>query len=329
MSKVNSIEKFLAILELLSQNPNGITAKDIRDKMEDLGYDYSIRSAQKDIESFETSRALIDIIVVERRERKKILKLKDSNLVVKTVVDKLRYDFIKENLITSISAEQKRLLDGFDNYKFLKLTGFNADKSAPSLSNVGKIMFSIKDRRYISFKYKRSGIEDEKNIKNIENLKPYRIIVDNDGWYLLSQFEDEEFMRVFLIDFIDDIKISEKNYEALSDSEMEEIDRVISQSKCIWYLTAKKVNVEAVLDKKIARKVKEMEEKGVSYFADQKILKENEDGSILISFKVGDDSLYQVDFKRQVYPWLPDIKIISPKKYKDFLKNDLMSIVNE
>lgn len=323
MGKVNSIEKLLAILELLSENPYGITAEQIKEKMEDLGYEYTLRSAQKDISDFEYSRVLSDVFIVKREGKKKILKFKGDNIVVKAILDKLRYDFVKEQIINSIPQSKKILLEGLDSHEPLKLAGFNIDKGAPPISALGKLMYSIRNKRYISFTYERLNKK-----RKMEYLKPYKVVVDNDGWYLLGQFDNENFIRTFLIDFISNIKIYDTTYKYVG-NEMEMIERDIDQAKSIWYLSSPKITVKALLSKEIGYKIKEMAKKGVSYFSEQEIIKENDDGSLIISFKVADDGLYQVDFKRQVYFWLPDIKILSPDMYKEFLRKDLKKITEE
>lgn len=323
MGKVNSIEKFLAILELLSENTYGITAEQIKEKMEDLGYEYTLRSAQKDISDFEYSRTLSEVFMVEKMGRKKVLKFRGDHIVVKTILDKLRYDFVKEKIINKVPQNERILIEGLESHEPLKLTGFNIDKGAPSIAALGKLMYSIKNKRYISFTYERLSKK-----RKIENLKPYKVVVDNDGWYLLGQFDSEYFVRTFLIDFVTDIEISESTYRS-SDEELEKIEKDVDHARSIWYLSSPKIKVKALLSKEIAYKIKEMAREGVNYFSEQKIIKENKDGSILITFKVADDGLYQVDFKRQVYSWLPDIEILSPKSYRDFLKEDLRKIVEE
>ncbi len=142
----------------------------------------------------------------------------------------------------------------------------------------------------------------------------------DDGWYLLGEISDKEY-RLFILDYIKEIKVSKNDiFEAV---DYKDIDEMIKHSKTVWHITSPKIKIKARLNSRIALKILEMEEKGVYYFSNQKILKTHKDGSITIEFETGDDGKLQIDFKKQVYPWLPDIEILSPKKYVDFIAEDL------
>jgi predicted DNA-binding transcriptional regulator YafY len=321
MPKTKTLDKMLLILELLGRYRNGITTDDIQDYIKEKMHleSYSKRAAQKDMESLEQIEALYmpGLFEFSKKGKNKLAKYIGGSVgidaVVKAYEQKYVYEILKENILSD--EHKKKIEDYYFDYGIFRMLGFNIQKHFPGEGILRAISQAIKNQNPISFCYTRNN---KKRV--VEYFKPYRVVMVDDGWYLLGRKKDNQY-RLFILDYIKDVKIL-KN-EVFESPDYEYIDKMISHSKTIWHITHPKVKIKAKIASIISLKILEMEEKGVYYFSNQKIIKKNSDGSLVVEFEAADDSDLQIDFKKQVYPWLPDIEIISPRRYVDFMKKDL------
>jgi hypothetical protein len=321
MPKTKTLDKMLLILELLGRYRNGITTEDIQNYIQEKMHltSYSKRAAQKDMESLEQIEALYlpGLFEFSKKGKNKLVKYIGGSVgidsIVKAYEQKYVYEILKENILSD--EHRKKIEDYYSNYRIFKMLGFNIQKHFPGEGVLSAISQAVKNKNPISFQYTRKGRN-----KYVKYFKPYRVVMVDDGWYLLGERKNREY-RLFILEYIKDIKTL-KN-EVFEPPDYEYIDKMISHAKTIWHITYPKVKIKAKINNIISLKILEMEEKGVYYFSNQEIISKDRDGNIVIEFEAADDGDLQIDFKKQVYPWLPDIEIISPKRYVDFMKKDL------
>jgi predicted DNA-binding transcriptional regulator YafY len=219
------------------------------------------------------------------------------------------------------SSLDEKILGFIDNYydKFyiFNTIGFETAKFDIDNEIIADLTYAIKKTKKINFTYSRYG-----NVRQYKNFSPFRIIVTEDSWYLYGELEDDEnkeiAYRVFVLNYISDIEITNKSFKIPDD-----IDFIVSRAKTIWFIVRKeRVKITAELKPPVSTKVLELKD-SFHYFTNQKIIEKRDDGTVLIEFYTVDDNYKQADFKNQVYHWFPDIKIISPKKFVDLIKSDM------
>ncbi len=338
MAKMDCFFKVFSVLKLLEDKFNGITAEDILEFFEDKGCSYTLRSAQNDmalLEGIAKDYELDRFLEFKMEGRRKRIKLKKPPRLIEDFINRHRREYILKLLEKClgedhIKEETREILQRENNLSVFEILGFNISKYNVSQSLVNNISDAIVNNSFISFEYEKIRTNEK---KDYERLIPLKILISEDGWYLLVyDFESNQF-KTFLIDHIrlkGTERIIDSSIIKLKQDKLREIENSIKNAKSIWYIgnTENLKEVIAILTKSVSYKIIDMEKKGISYFSEQKIIERFDDGSIKIKFKVADDGAFQVDFKKQVYPWIPDIKILKPKKYVEIVKRDMESMLN-
>jgi len=164
----------------------------------------------------------------------------------------------------------------------------------------------------ISFDYKRWYKPGE--IKNYENVKPYKIIIFDGFFYLLVQYKD--YYIKFYLNEINNLKITNQTFQ--HDGKL--IERM-NKALNIWFdPTAEPYDVILLL-----------ESDAIVYFERKPIkgqyLKKNSDGTAELTVSITD--------KREIFAllkrWLPQIKVIEPSalqdEFEDMLRGYLSSSI--
>ncbi len=156
-------------------------------------------------------------------------------------------------------------------------------------------------------------VETKNNTEELRALK----IVNFDGiWYLLcKEFKQNRIKTIFLSDitnitFLKTVPIGDDNIEALLTSQIQTAH--FEQGKDFEVIIKANNNISQYF---ILKK----------HLPSQKIIEKNDDGSILIKFKVSTDE----DVDNLIKAWLPDIEIISPKIFKDKIIEELRLYVQK
>jgi predicted DNA-binding transcriptional regulator YafY len=168
---------------------------------------------------------------------------------------------------------------------------------------------AIKYHKYIIVKYPISG-----KLTKIE-IKPYKIIFINENFYLAYEVDREEYMfSMFRISKIKTIEETAKTYH---------INREISnfiqdiQTPFSQYIPDYKrflIDVEVEVDSKKAYFFK-----AKKYLKSQEILKEKENGNLIINFKVTQER----EVETLIKGWLPYLKVLTPISLKNKIENEL------
>lgn len=166
---------------------------------------------------------------------------------------------------------------------------------------------AISKHTIISFNYRGKSASKEHT-----SIHPYKLINNKGIWYLAAKERGK--LKTFSFTKISNLTTSKQTFE--SDPS---VDEMLSQEDGIWVSEEK---IEVVL--KVSHEV-------TGYFnrrkliANQIIEKELEDGSLIISAKVGHpDQILPI-----VRYWIPHLKIISPESMQLNLESDLRSYLEK
>lgn len=160
---------------------------------------------------------------------------------------------------------------------------------------------AIINNNEISFLYNSSGVN-----KSYSCVQPYKLINNKGIWYLAVKESGK--LKTFVFTKIQGMKLLQNKFEPDL-----EIMKHISEDKGVWIKT-KSIEIVLRIDSQVASYFKRRE-----LIANQVIDKELEDGSLILSTKVGHIN--------QVLPivkyWIPNIQIISPEYMKTQLQMEL------
>ena len=163
---------------------------------------------------------------------------------------------------------------------------------------------AINNQNMVTFKYKKWYKPDE--IKTYKNVQPYKIVIFDGFWYLLSKYND--YYIKFYLKEIHDLHILDKTFEI----EEKVIDRMEKAVNIYFEPSAEPFEVTLLLDSD-----------AIVYFERKPIkgqyLKKNHDGTAELTINV----THKEEVFSIVKKWLPKIKIIEPFQLQKELEKEL------
>ena len=191
-------------------------------------------------------------------------------------------------------------------------TRIDVESISDKLDLIEDLEYAISKQKTLTFKYKKWSAPD--NIKTYENVKPYKIIIFDGFWYLLTQHKDH-YIKFYLKE-IRDLQILEKTFV----QEEKVLDRM-NKALDIWFdPKVEPFDVTLLLDSD-----------AIVYFERKPIkgqyLKKNSDGTAELTVSI--------THKREIFSvlkkWLPQIKVIEPNElqaeFEKMLKEYLSGII--
>ena len=166
----------------------------------------------------------------------------------------------------------------------------------------------IKHQKYINIEYEING-----KINKFE-VKPYKIIFINENFYLACGIEHEKLeFALYRLSKIKSIEDTSKTYH--KNIEIEDFIKDMQTPFSIYRRDYKKYLINVVL---------EVDKSKAFYFENKKYLKSQEekkqdDGSLLVSFKV----TQEMEIEELIKRWIPFVKVIEPKSLKEKIDSDL------
>lgn len=298
MSQKSSLNRLLTILKRLNKGKK-IRIEHIADEFE-----CSTRTVRRD---FKLIQETFDDFLLKSGEDYYAIKKNILNDVLMGT-DLATLNSVVEVFTSSGSKFKmdKNLQKKYENSKKIyKLT----NKPFEELNNrevVAKLESAIDYRQVIKIVYKKI----DKEI--IMELKPYKIILLNENFYLAS----ENSKGIFTLSRIGLIK----NIETLSNTfyhnpkMLQFIDHKIQTPWGKFYDNGKDIEILVEVQENIARYFKMKK-----YLPSQKIVEEKEDGFLQIKYIVSNLS----EFTELAIKWVPKMKILSPQKLSNMVEKEL------
>ncbi|MEA2048682.1 MAG: WYL domain-containing protein [Campylobacterota bacterium] len=187
-------------------------------------------------------------------------------------------------------------------------TRIDVENISDKLDLVEDLEYAISKQKMISFSYKRWYKPDE--IKTYENVKPYKIIIFDGFWYLLTQYK-EHYIKFYLKE-IRDLEIMKQTF-VQEEKVLERMNKALN----IWFdPKAEPFDVTLLLNSN-----------AIVYFERKPIkgqyVKKNRDGTAELTLSISNKNEVFTILKK----WLPQIKIIEPyqlqEEFEEILKKYL------
>lgn len=144
-------------------------------------------------------------------------------------------------------------------------------------------------------------------------LHPVKVINIDGIWYLLAKNKDTDKIHNYLISKLKSIEVLSSKF-ILDDYLSQLPNKVLSP----FFDDEDYFDVVVEVDKSIAHYFKLKKQ-----LSSQKIIKEKDDGNLVVSFKV----THEEDIDNIIKSWIPHIKIISPKYFNDKIKQELINYI--
>ncbi|MEA3498278.1 MAG: WYL domain-containing protein [Campylobacterota bacterium] len=140
-------------------------------------------------------------------------------------------------------------------------------------------------------------------------MEPYKVVSFDGIWYLFGKDLDDEKIKTVFIHKIQRMNIEKKKFQL-----HKPIESILDNVHSAWFDDG---NSMEVVIKVYPNAAFNFQLKKI--LPSQKILQNNEDGSLLVSFEVTTEE----DIDNTIKAWIPDVELISPKKYRTKFTTEL------
>lgn len=147
-------------------------------------------------------------------------------------------------------------------------------------------------------------------------VEPYKVVAFDGIWYLLAKDTSDGKVKTYLVSNINEFRASTSVYA----DEYHNIDEMLSGVHTAWFEDGNSFEVKIKVKAEIAHIFKLKQ-----HLASQKVLKENKDGSLIVTFNVSTDE----DVDNLIKSWLPHIEVIKPERFRKKLVLELEEYVKE
>ncbi|MEA1914528.1 MAG: WYL domain-containing protein [Campylobacterota bacterium] len=199
----------------------------------------------------------------------------------------------------SQSILQKLLYPNFSNPFYVKGEIFEPINMRCEL--VQTIQTAINSKQYLHL-----HCNTQTNI----TVHPYKIANYDGFWYLFAKDTQDAKIKTFMLHNIEKALLLNERFS----SDEKHINQVLNQTHSAWFDDGENFDVRIKVNANIAHFFKQK-----IFLQSQTIVEEYPDGSLLVSFEITHDE----DIDNLIKSWLPDIKIISPKRLRDKVYNEL------
>ena len=188
-------------------------------------------------------------------------------------------------------------------------TRIDVENISDKLDLMEDLEYAVSKQKMITFDYKKS--QHKGGAKTYENVKPYKIIIFDGFWYLLTQYK-EHYIK-FNLREIKNLKILPSTFQK-NELVLDRMEKAIN----IWFdPKAEPFDVTFLLD-----------EYAIVYFERKPIkgqyLKKNNDGTAELTISVTSEREVFSILKK----WLPQVKVVEPyslqKKFEEMIKEYLV-----
>ena len=150
----------------------------------------------------------------------------------------------------------------------------------------------------------------------ISTVEPYKVVAFDGFWYLLAKDKADGKIKTYLISNIQEFRAS---LDVFSHKHLN-IDAILENVHTAWFEDGNSFSVKVKIKKQIAHFFKLKK-----HLTSQKIVKENNDGSIIVTFTVSCDE----DVDNLIKSWLPHIEVLQPSRFRKRLIGELEEYIKE
>lgn len=217
-------------------------------------------------------------------------------IALKNIVSQLGEPFGK-----AVNSVLDRLMEWIDEHPvFIKID----DTVSVDGYLLGKIVRAIVDKKEVSFHYKsKTGMHPV-------TLEPYRLVHFGGFWYIIGKDVEAGIIKRYAIDRIDQFRMMRRRFDCVPGR----IDSILHKSANIWFEEDNELEIKVIVDREVSEYFRRRR-----VFPTQEIKEEREDGSLIVSFRVGRFEAIRDVIKS----WIPHMFVLEPKQFKEALLRDV------
>ena len=166
---------------------------------------------------------------------------------------------------------------------------------------LSRIVKAIRERKQVTFQYAA-----DKGPHPVQ-MDPYRVVYFSGFWYLIGNEPATGILKRYALDRISHFRLLKTCCQDVP----EDLDAVLQKSANIWFTEEQNLEVTVLIDTQVSHYFKRRK-----MFPTQEIKEERPDGSLVVTFRMG-----QYEAIRNILKsWIPNIVILEPEEFKkDFL----------
>lgn len=169
---------------------------------------------------------------------------------------------------------------------------------------VNKIVKAVRERRQVGFGY--TGNKGSHTVV----MAPYRIVYYEGFWYLIGDETSTGILKRYALDRIRDFHLLKSGFRSIP----ADLDSVLKGSANIWFAGEANLTIKVLIDAKVAHYFKRRK-----MFPTQEIKEEKPDGSLIVTFRVGNFEAIRDILKS----WIPNILILEPENIRKAMLRDI------
>jgi predicted DNA-binding transcriptional regulator YafY len=169
---------------------------------------------------------------------------------------------------------------------------------------LNKIVKAIREKKQVSFQYAA------KKGPHPVQMDPYRVVYFSGFWYLVGNEPATGILKRYALDRITDIRLLKSCCQGVPD----DLDAILKKSANIWFTGDLNLEVTVLFDSQVSHYFKRRK-----MFPTQEIKEERPDGSIVVTFRVGN---YE-SIRNILKSWIPNIVILEPADFRKAFLDDV------
>ena len=168
---------------------------------------------------------------------------------------------------------------------------------------LNRIIKAVREKKRVGFQYAAGQGAGAHPV----TLEPYRVVYFGGFWYLIGNEPRTGILKRYALDQIVDFRLSKTVFKGIPGN----LDSILQGSANIWFTEERNLEVTVLIDTQVSHYFKRRK-----MFPTQEIREERPDGSLVVSFQMGQYEAIQNILKS----WIPHIVILEPEEFKkDFL----------
>jgi len=171
-------------------------------------------------------------------------------------------------------------------------------------SLLNKIVRAIREKKRVAFQY------DAGRGTHPVQMEPYRIAYFGGFWYLIGNEPVTGILKRYALDRIGDFRLLKTCYR----DEPRDLDMIMRNSANVWFTGEMNIEIKVLINAQVSHYFKRRK-----MFPTQEINDERPDGSLIVTFRVGN---YEA-IRPMLKSWLPNIVILEPEGFRTALLNDV------
>jgi predicted DNA-binding transcriptional regulator YafY len=145
-------------------------------------------------------------------------------------------------------------------------------------------------------------------------MEPYRIAYFSGFWYLVGNEPATGILKRYALDRIGDFRL----LKICCKDVPRELDVIMQQSANIWFTGDMNLEIKVLINAQVSHYFKRRK-----MFPTQEIQEERPDGSLVVTFRIGN---YEA-IRPMLKSWIPNIVILEPEDFRKALLKDVKAWV--